>query len=81
MSTLDRINKCLEELGLEKSTDESQRFTEDLGLDSLDWIELSLMLEDEFGIEIPEEDYEEGQITTVKQAVEYLDKRLAEEQT
>ena len=78
MSTLERLNQCLDDLGDIQATSEDQKFREDLGLDSLDWLELALALEDEFGIEIPEEDYENGQITTVRQAVEYLDKRLAE---
>ncbi len=77
MTTFDRINKCLEDLGCNKATDEGQSFREDLGLDSLDWLELAIALEDEFGIEIPEEDYDKEQITTVRQAVEYLDRRLA----
>lgn len=78
MNTLARLNQCLDDLGDIQATSEDQKFREDLGLDSLDWIELALALEDEFGIEIPEEDYENGQIETVRQAVEYLDKRRAE---
>jgi acyl carrier protein len=78
MSTFERLNGVLDELVGVKAENEDQKFREDLNLDSLDWIELTLMLEDEFGIEIPEEVYDKGQITTVRQAVEYLDKRLAE---
>lgn len=76
MSTLDRINKCLDSLGCEQAENEDQRFRDDLGLDSLDWLELSLALEEEFDLEIPEEDYDKGQIETVGQAVAYLDRRL-----
>jgi len=78
MSTFERINKCLAELGCDTATSEDLKFRDDLGLDSLDWLELAIMLEDEFGFEIPEEAYEKGQIETVRQAIEYIDKRLAE---
>lgn len=76
MSTLERINNCLRDNGLTTADNESQKFREDLGLDSLDWLELAISLEDEFGIEIPEEDYDKGQIETVGQAVAYLDRRI-----
>lgn len=53
----------------EKVSDES-RFSEDLGLDSLDTVELVMAFEDEFAIEIPDADAE--QILTCTDAVEYL---------
>ncbi|MDI3538144.1 MAG: acyl carrier protein, partial [Bacillota bacterium] len=43
---------------------------DDLGADSLDIVELVMALEEEFGIEIPDEDAEK--ITTVGDAVEYI---------
>ena len=60
------------ELGVEreKLTDEAS-FIEDLGADSLDTVELVMALEEEFGIEIPDEDAEK--ITRVKEAVEYIE--------
>ena len=45
------------------------KFIEDLGADSLDTVELVMALEEEFGIEIPDEDAEK--ITTVQNAVDY----------
>ena len=47
-------------------------FTNDLGADSLDTVELIMEFEEEFGIEIPDEDAEK--ITTVGSAVDYIDK-------
>jgi len=45
-------------------------FREDLGADSLDVVELVMALEEEFGIQIPDEDAEK--IATVGQAIEYI---------
>ena len=44
---------------------------DDLGADSLDTVELVMAFEEEFGIEIPDEDAEK--ITRVKEAVEYIE--------
>ena len=49
------------------------KFIEDLGADSLDTVELVMALEEEFEIEIPDEDAEK--ITTVQQAIEYINDR------
>ncbi|MBD3176597.1 MAG: acyl carrier protein [Armatimonadia bacterium] len=49
------------------------KFVEDLGADSLDVVELVMRLEDEFDIEIPEDDTEK--IQTVRQAVEYIESK------
>ncbi len=49
-------------------------FTEDLGADSLDTVELVMDLEEEFDITIPEEDQEKLQ--TVQDAIEYLEQHL-----
>jgi acyl carrier protein len=55
-------------------TDESS-FVEDLGADSLDTVELIMEFEDEFGVEIPDEEAEK--ISTVGEAVAFLEKLLA----
>ncbi len=57
---------------------EDASFIEDLGADSLDTVEMIMEIEDEFGIEIPDEDAEK--IVTVGQAIEYV-KRKTEKQT
>jgi len=62
----------------EEITDESS-FVEDLGADSLDTVELIMEFEDEFAIEISDEQAEK--ISTVGEAIAYLEKLLAEKQT
>lgn len=49
-----------------------QSFIEDLGADSLDTVELIMALEEEFSVEIPDEEAE--RITTVQQAIDYATK-------
>ena len=74
MSTFDKVKDVvLDKLGVEESqiTMEAS-FVDDLGADSLDTVELIMELEEEFGIEIPDEDAEN--ITTVGSAVGYIDK-------
>jgi acyl carrier protein len=50
-------------------------FIEDLGADSLDTVELVMAFEEQFGLEIPDEDAEK--IRTVKDAVDYITAKLA----
>lgn len=74
-TTEDRVKKVIaEQLGVEPSavTDE-KAFVADLGADSLDEIELVMGIEDEFEIEIPDDDAEK--IKTVKEAVDYVTTR------
>jgi acyl carrier protein len=65
------------ELGVEaeKVTPEAS-FVEDLGADSLDTVELVMAFEEEFGIEIPDEDAEKLQ--TVGDAIAYIQKNQAD---
>ena len=73
MSTFDKIKEVIiDKLGIEDSKIESgSSFVDDLGADSLDTVELIMQLEEEFGIEIPDEDAEK--ITTVQAAVDYIE--------
>ena len=67
----------VEQLGV--SVDEvlpEASFVDDLGADSLDLVELIMMLEEEFGGEIPDEDTEK--IQTVQDAVEYIRNQRAD---
>jgi acyl carrier protein len=52
-------------------------FTDDLGADSLDTVELVMAFEEEFGTEIPDEEAEK--ITTVQQAIDYIKDHAKEE--
>ena len=70
----DRAKKIIvDQLGVEEETVTPEAsFVDDLGADSLDTVELVMALEEEFGVEIPDEDAEK--ITRVKEAVEYIEK-------
>ena len=73
----DRVKDIIvEQLGVnaDQVTPEA-KFIEDLGADSLDTVELVMALEEEFEIEIPDEEAEK--ITTVQQAINYINDRRA----
>ncbi len=61
----------VEQLGVDEDEVKAEAsFVDDLGADSLDVVELVMALEEEFGLEISDEDAEK--LTTVKQAIEYI---------
>jgi len=73
----DRVRAIIaEQLGvkLEEVTDAAS-FIEDLGADSLDTVELVMALEEEFGIEIPDEDAEK--MASVGEAIKYIESKTA----
>ena len=75
----DAKNILVDRIGVQEdqiSGDPNQSF-EDLGLDSLAFVEIQLAMQQEYGFQIPDEDAEH--ITTIGEAVDYTTKRLSEE--
>ena len=68
----DRVKEIIcEQLGVEDNeVTPAAKFIEDLGADSLDTVELVMAFEEEFDLEIPDEDAEK--ITTVGDAIQYI---------
>jgi acyl carrier protein len=75
MSVEDRVKAIIvEQLGVDADeVNPEASFVEDLGADSLDTVELIMAFEEEFGVEISDDEAEK--IKKVKDAVEYIDKR------
>ena len=75
MESMERIKKIIvDQLGIDKSKiTEDSSFIDDLGLDSLDIVELIMAFEEEFDIEIPDKDAEK--IKTVGDAIEEIRKK------
>ncbi|MEI8175944.1 MAG: acyl carrier protein [Candidatus Omnitrophota bacterium] len=73
----DRIKAIIaEQLGVkQEEVTEQAKFIDDLGADSLDTVELVMALEEEFGIEIPDEDAEK--MVSVGDAVRYIEEKTA----
>jgi acyl carrier protein len=75
MAVIDEKVKqiVIEQLGVEEGeVTPTASFVDDLGADSLDRVELVMAFEEAFDLEIPDEDAEK--ISTVKDAIEYIDK-------
>jgi len=70
----ERVKQIIvDELGVDEAeVTPNARFIDDLGADSLDTVELVMRFEEEFNIEIPDEDAEK--ITSVRDAIEYIEK-------
>ena len=73
MSSFDKVKEVImDKLGVdEDKINIEASFVDDLGADSLDTVELIMQLEEEFGMEIPDEEAEN--LTTVGSAVDYID--------
>ncbi len=73
-----RVKKIIvDQLGVkEEQVKPDASFVDDLGADSLDTVELVMALEEEFNIEIPDEDAEN--IRTVGEAIEYIKEHIKE---
>ena len=69
----------VERAGLEESdvVEDPDATFDDMGLDSLSFIEVQMAMQEEYGIAVPEEDA--NQITAVGQAIDYVNRRLAEQ--
>ena len=74
-NTLEKVTEIIvDKLDVEKDKITLEaKFIDDLGADSLDTVELIMQFEEEFEIEIPDEDAEK--ILSVGQAVEYIDNK------
>ena len=74
MSIEDKVKELIvEQLGANaEDVTPTASFIDDLGADSLDTVELVMALEEEFGVEIPDEDAEG--IKTVQNAIDYVNK-------
>jgi acyl carrier protein len=77
MSVADKVKSIIvEQLGVDADEVTAEAsFTDDLGADSLDIVELVMAFEEEFGIEIPDEDAEK--IGRVQEAIDYIDSQAA----
>jgi len=76
-SVEERVKQIIvEQLGVDEGeVTPTASFVDDLGADSLDIVKMVMAFEEAFGIEIPDEDAEK--ITTVKDAIEYIDKHAS----
>ncbi|MCK4912492.1 MAG: acyl carrier protein [Candidatus Omnitrophica bacterium] len=80
MSVDEKVKGIIsEQLGVKKEEIKPESsFIDDLGADSLDTVEVVMALEEEFGIEIPDEDAEK--ITTVGDASRYIENKMGKKE-
>jgi len=76
METFDTVKEIIQDkLGVEPSKiTENASFIDDLGADSLDTVELIMQMEEEFNLEIPDEEAEK--LTTVGDVVRYIEENV-----
>ena len=79
MAVADKVKGIIvEQLGVdEEEVTPDASFVDDLGADSLDTVELVMAFEEEFGIEIPDEDAEK--ISNVKDAITYIESNAGDQ--
>ncbi len=77
MATTEKVKEIIaEQLGVKKEeVTDNAKFIDDLGADSLDTVELVMALEEEFGVEIPDEDAEK--MATVGEAIKYIEQKAS----
>ncbi len=77
MATTEKVKEIIaEQLGVKKEeVTNDAKFIDDLGADSLDTVELVMALEEEFGVEIPDEDAEK--MATVGEAIKYIEQKAS----
>ncbi|MBU4375986.1 MAG: acyl carrier protein [Candidatus Omnitrophica bacterium] len=77
MAVSEKVKSIIaEQLGVKKEeVTDAAKFIDDLGADSLDTVELVMALEEEFGIEIPDEDAEK--MATVGEAIKYIEQKAS----
>jgi acyl carrier protein len=75
----DKVKQIIvEQLGVDEAqVDPAASFVDDLGADSLDIVELVMKFEEDFELDIPDEDAEN--IKTVKDAIDYIEKKKGKE--
>ena len=75
MSVFDKVKEVIiDKLGVDEDSIKNEaHFVNDLGADSLDTVELIMALEEEFGVEIPDEDAEK--MSTVNDAIKYMEEK------
>ena len=77
MAVTEKVKEIIaEQLGVKKEeVTDGAKFIDDLGADSLDTVELVMALEEEFGVEIPDEDAEK--MVTVGEAIKYIEEKAS----
>jgi acyl carrier protein len=81
MSVEERVKRIvIDQLGVEEGqVTREAKFVDDLGADSLDTVELVMALEEEFKLEIPDQEAEK--ISTVGQAIDYIESHQSKEES